>query len=79
MVIGIKLFTGHETFYLTDEKLKIVYELAIQYNVPVLFHSGWDNFKYADVSLAAEVAKSYPNLCCNQWEHIEFVRSLKLE
>lgn len=142
MVIGIKLFTGHETFYLTDEKLKVVYELAIQYNVPVLFHSGWDNCKYADVSLVAEVAKSYPNLklvcchcfypkiencmqllqfqnvffdissvaddlkkisvisnwikkiiavaptrilfgsdysCCSQWEHIEFVKWLKLE
>lgn len=51
----------------SDEKLKVVYELAIQYNVPVLFHSGWDNCKYADVSLVAEVARSYPDLkvvCC---------------
>lgn len=114
----------------------------MQYNVPVLFHSGWDNCEYADVSLVAEVARRYPDLklvcchcfypkiekcmqlipfqnvffdissvtddlkkiseisygikkliaaaptriifgsdypCCNQWEHIEFVRGLKLE
>lgn len=36
LVVGIKLFTGHEEFYLTDERLKEVYELVIQYNVPVL-------------------------------------------
>ena len=67
-IVGIKLFTGHEAFYLTDETLKDVYELAIHYNVPVLFHSGWDNNQYSDVMLAAEVAKQYPKLkliCCH--------------
>lgn len=68
LLVGIKLFTGHETFYLTDAKLKEVYELAIQYNVPVLFHSGWDNAQYSDVKLVAEVARKYPELklvCCH--------------
>lgn len=68
LIVGIKLFTGHEEFYLTDERLKEVYELALQYNVPVLFHSGWDNCEYGDVSLAAEIAKAYPELklvCCH--------------
>ena len=68
LIIGIKLFTGHEAFYLTDERLKEVYELAIQYNVPVLFHSGWDNCQYSDVTLAAEVARKHPKLklvCCH--------------
>ena len=67
-IVGIKLFTGHEAFYLTDETLKDVYELAIHYNVPVLFHSGWDNSQYSDVMLVAEVAKQYPELkliCCH--------------
>ena len=67
-IVGIKLFTGHEAFYLTDETLKDVYELAIHYNVPVLFHSGWDNNQYGDVMLVAEVAKQYPELkliCCH--------------
>ena len=68
LIVGIKLFPGHEEFYLTDERLNAVYELAILYNVPVLFHSGWDNCKYGDVSLAIEIAKSYPALklvCCH--------------
>lgn len=68
LVVGIKLFTGHEAFYLTDERLKEVYELAMQYNVPVLFHSGWDNSQYSDAVLVAEVARKYPNLklvCCH--------------
>lgn len=141
-VIGIKLYPGHEAFYLTDEKIRVVYNLAICYNVPVLFHSGWDDCKYADASLVADMARHYPDLklvcchcfypkiekcmqllqfrnvffdissvaddlkkisvisnwikkiiavaptrilfgsdysCCSQWEHIEFVKWLKLE
>lgn len=62
LLVGIKLFTGHEAFYLTDEKLKEIYQLAIQYNVPVLFHSGWDNSQYSDVKLVAEIANNYPKL-----------------
>lgn len=68
MIVGIKLFPGHEAFYLTDERLGKVYELAIGYDVPVSFHSGWDNREYSDVSLAVEIAKKYPQLklvCCH--------------
>lgn len=68
IVFGIKLFTGHEAFYLTDERLNEVYEIAIQYNVPVLFHSGWDNAQYSDAVLVAAVARKYPKLklvCCH--------------
>lgn len=68
LLVGIKLFTGHEEFHLTDERLKEVYELAVQYDVPVLFHSGWDNAQYSDASLVAEVARKYPKLklvCCH--------------
>lgn len=68
LIVGIKLYTGHEAFYLSDERLKEVYALAQQYDVPVLFHSGWDNYQYSDVNVAAEVAMQYPNLklvCCH--------------
>ena len=68
LVVGIKLFTGHEEFYLTDERLRKVYEIAIQYNVPVLFHSGWNSGQYSDAELVAEVARQYPELkliCCH--------------
>ena len=68
LIVGIKLYTGHEAFYLSDESLKAVYALAQQYDVPVLFHSGWDNHQYSDVNVVAEVARQYPNLklvCCH--------------
>lgn len=68
LVFGIKLFTGHEAFYLTDDRLNEVYEIAIHYNVPVLFHSGWENAQYSDAVLVAEVARKYPKLkliCCH--------------
>lgn len=74
-IIGVKLFTGHEEFYLTDERLKQVYELAIKYNIPVLFHSGWSNDKYSNVLSVIEVAKKYPKLrliCCHCfYPHLE--------
>jgi len=50
--------------------IKPVYELAMKHNVPVLFHSGWDNVKYGDVNVAEEVIKEYPHLqfvCCHCW------------
>ena len=46
-IIGIKLYTGHETFYCTDSSLLPVYDLAAEFRVPVLFHTGWDNNQYA--------------------------------
>lgn len=68
LIVGIKLYTGHEAFYLSDERLKVVYELALRYDVPVLFHSGWNNCQYSDVNVVEEVARQYPNLrlvCCH--------------
>lgn len=68
LIVGIKLYTGHEAFYLSDKRLKDVYELAQQYDVPILFHSGWDNCQYSDVNVVAKVARQYPNLklvCCH--------------
>lgn len=75
MIIGIKLFTGHESFYLTDNRISEVYDLAIRYDVPVLFHSGWDNSQYSAASVVAKMAEGnselklvcchcfYPNIC----------------
>lgn len=68
MIIGIKLFTGHEMFYLTDNRISEVYDLAIRYDVPVLFHSGWDNSQYSAASVVAKVAEEYLELklvCCH--------------
>lgn len=79
LIVGIKLYTGHEAFFLSDERLKEVYELAQQYDVPVLFHSGWDNYQYSDVNVVAErvlFGSDYSG--CSQEEHIQFVKNLRL-
>ena len=69
-LVGIKLYTGHEDFSITDERLDAVYDLAVKTKTPVLFHSGWDNRQYSDTEVAAEVAEKYPELrliCCHCW------------
>jgi len=70
IVIALKLFTGHEAFFLNDPRLDAVYDLAERYDVPVLFHSGWDNTQFGDAVYAAEVAQKRPGLklvCCHCW------------
>ncbi|MBR4199666.1 MAG: amidohydrolase [Oscillospiraceae bacterium] len=69
-IVGIKLYPGHEPFCLTDARLSSVYETALQYQVPVLFHSGWEHPEYGDADAAAAVLERYPELrlvCCHCW------------
>jgi len=37
---GLKLYPGYEPFYPYDNRLKVVYDLALEFDVPVMFHSG---------------------------------------
>lgn len=60
-IVGLKVYTGHEDFYCTDSCLVPVYDLAAEYSVPVLFHSGWDNAHYAAPQLIKELADSRPH------------------
>jgi len=39
-VKGLKLYPGYEPFYPHDKRLQVVYDLAVEYDVPVMFHSG---------------------------------------
>lgn len=39
-IVGVKLYTGYQHFYPSDERCKPIYELCIKYDVPVIFHSG---------------------------------------
>ena len=69
-LVGIKLFPGHERFFLTDRRLDPVYDLAVETGTPVLFHSGWDCSQFGEVEVAIETAKRYPDLrlvCCHCW------------
>lgn len=67
VVRGLKLYTGYEPFYPGDQKLHRVYELAEEFGVPVMIHSG-DTFdpmgkvKYAHPLHIDEVAVDHPNL-----------------
>lgn len=40
LVKGLKLYPGYEPFYPHDQRLKVVYELAEAFDVPVMIHSG---------------------------------------
>lgn len=64
---GFKLYPGYEPFYPSDPKLESVYNLAEEFNVPVMFHSG-DTFsatgkvKYSHPLHVDEVAVDHPNV-----------------
>lgn len=67
-VSGIKIYCGHVTIYLDDERLRPVYRIAEEYGVPVLFHSGWDNPQYSSTEVISRAAVLYPNVkfvCCH--------------
>jgi predicted TIM-barrel fold metal-dependent hydrolase len=67
LVKGLKLYPGYEWFYPHDARLRLVYDLAEEFNVPVMIHSG-DTFspkgkvKYAHPLEIDEVAVDHPNV-----------------
>jgi len=66
-VKGLKLYPGYEPFYPHDKRLKIVYDLAEEFQVPVMIHTG-DTYspkgklKYAHPLEIDEVAVDHPNV-----------------
>ncbi len=40
LIKGLKLYPGYEPFYPHDKRMQVVYELATEFDVPVMFHSG---------------------------------------
>ena len=61
-IIGLKLYTGHESFFCTDPRLCPVFALAEEYSVPVLFHTGWDHPEYAAPQEMKKLARLYPRI-----------------
>lgn len=63
-ILGFKLYPGYEPFYVHDARLRVVYELAAEYGVPVMIHTG-DTFdpkgkvKYAHPLEVDEVAVDF--------------------
>lgn len=66
-VRGIKLYPGYEPYFPDDRKLRVVYELAEEFDVPVMIHCG-DTFspkgrlKYAHPLNVDEVAVDFPRV-----------------
>ncbi len=67
LVKGLKLYPGYEPFYPHDPRLQVVYELAEEFDVPVMIHSGdtyspGGKLKYAHPLEVDEVAVDHPNV-----------------
>jgi predicted TIM-barrel fold metal-dependent hydrolase len=67
LVKGLKLYPGYEPFYPHDRRLQVVYDLAEEFRVPVMIHSG-DTYtpkgklKYAHPLEIDEVAVDHPGV-----------------
>jgi predicted TIM-barrel fold metal-dependent hydrolase len=67
LVRGLKLYPGYEPFYPHDSRVHVVYELAEEFGVPVMIHSG-DTYhprgklKYAHPLEVDEVAVDHPKV-----------------
>lgn len=66
-IFGIKIYPGYQFIYPNERKLYGIYELALKFGVPVMFHSGlvYRNtgmMKYTDPYLIDEVATNFPDL-----------------
>jgi predicted TIM-barrel fold metal-dependent hydrolase len=67
LVKGLKLYPGYEPFYPHDHRLRVVYNLAEEFDVPVMVHSGdtyssTGKLKYAHPLEMDEVAVDHPNV-----------------
>ena len=40
LIKGLKLYPGYEPFYVHDARMRVVYELAGEFDVPVMIHTG---------------------------------------
>jgi predicted TIM-barrel fold metal-dependent hydrolase len=67
LVKGLKLYPGYEPFYPHDSRLRVVYDLAEEFQVPVMIHSGdtyspTGKLKYSHPLEIDEVAVDHPNV-----------------
>jgi hypothetical protein len=66
-VRGLKLYPGYEWFYPHDKRLQVVYDLAEEFDVPVMIHSGdtysaTGKLKYSHPIEIDEVAVDHPKV-----------------
>jgi uncharacterized protein len=67
LVKGLKLYPGYEPYFPHDHRLQVVYELAEEFDVPVMIHTGdtyspGGKLKYSHPLEVDEVAVDHPNV-----------------
>lgn len=67
LVKGLKLYPGYEPFYPHDRRLNVVYDLAEEFDAPVMIHTGdtylsTGKLKYAHPLEVDEVAVDHPKV-----------------
>lgn len=67
LIKGLKFYPGYEPFYPHDGRLRVFYEMAMEYSVPVMFHSGdtyapTGRIKYSHPLHIDDLAVDYPDL-----------------
>jgi len=80
LIVGCKLYPGHEAFYMDDARLNDVIKLCEKFDVPLLVHTGWDNAQYNHPKYFVNIAKAHPDLriviCHLYWPDIDLCYSL---
>ncbi|RIA09531.1 hypothetical protein OE09_1369 [Flavobacteriaceae bacterium MAR_2010_72] len=67
LIKGLKFYPGYEPFYPNDSRLIVWHEMAVEYDVPVMFHSG-DTYaptgrvKYSHPLHIDDLAVDFPDL-----------------
>ncbi|MCF7688025.1 MAG: amidohydrolase family protein [Cephaloticoccus sp.] len=67
LVKGLKLYPGYEPFYPHDSRCRVLYDLALEFDVPVMVHTG-DTYtpkgkvRYAHPLHLDDVAVDFPDL-----------------
>ena len=67
IVKGLKLYPGYEPYYPHDHRMRVVYDLAEEFDVPVMIHTGdtysaTGRLKYAHPLEVDEVAVDHPRV-----------------
>ena len=83
LIIGCKLYPGHEAFYMDDPRLNDLFRLCEKYDVPLAVHTGWDNTQYNHPKYFAEIAEEHPKLrvviCHMYWPEIDLCYNMTRE
>jgi predicted TIM-barrel fold metal-dependent hydrolase len=66
-IVAMKIFPGHETIYPTDKRLVPVYDLCVNYDLPIVIHTGANSknpepAKYNDPKHIVRIAERFPTL-----------------